>query len=145
MLGKIAAFFGKHKDVKEQFKSQTVLIVDDNETDLTLIKRTVERIGHRAITAANGIDGFALAKAQRPALILSDCRMPEMDGVEMCRRLKKDEDTKDIPIVFLTNVDTPKTVIECFDMGVNNYICKPIKPKLLMSQIELIFNECLAP
>jgi two-component system alkaline phosphatase synthesis response regulator PhoP len=51
--------------------------------------------------------------------------------------------TKDIPIVFLTSVESPKTVIDCFDMGVHNYICKPIKPKLLISQIEMIFKECL--
>jgi len=142
MFEKITQLFGIKGARQEDFVSRRILIVDDNEGDLKLIQRTVEKIGHQALIAANGKIGFETAKRERPDLILSDCRMPEMDGVEMCKHLKEDPDTKNIPLVFLTSVDTPKTVIECFDMGVENFICKPIRPKVLSSQIKTIFSEC---
>ena len=144
MFNKIAAFLGIRNARRDNVNTRTILIVDDNPTDLALIKKTVEKLGHRAVTAVNGSEGYEIARTQLPDLILSDCRMPEMDGVAMCRLLKDDETTKAIPIVFLTGVDSPKTVIDCFDLGVNNYLCKPIRPKLLTAQIETIFKECLA-
>jgi len=144
MFEKIAELIGLKSKSQDDFIMRSVLIVDDNEIDLKLVKRTVEKIGHRALTAENGKIGFQVAKDERPDLILSDCHMPESDGVEMYKRLKEDEDTKNIPVIFLTNVDRPATIIECFEMGAQNYICKPIKPKLLSSQIQSIFKECLS-
>ncbi|HQP09958.1 MAG TPA: response regulator [Candidatus Omnitrophota bacterium] len=143
MFGKIASLLRIKTAPEKKFKSHCVLIIDDNAGDLLLIQRTVEKMGHRALTAQNGKVGLELAKAEKPDLILSDCRMPEMDGVEMCRRIKEDPQTRDIPLVFLTGVETPSIVVECFDMGVDNYICKPINPKLLMGQIKSIFEEHL--
>ena len=143
MFDKIAAFLRIRGGRQKSTKRQTILIVDDNPVDLALIKKTVEKLGHRAVTAVNGSEGYEIARNQKLDLILSDCRMPEMDGVAMCRLLKDDETTKAIPIVFLTGVDSPKTVIDCFDLGINNYLCKPIRPKLLKAQIETIFKECL--
>lgn len=141
MLEKIAQLLGIKKTPDDDFESRCILVVDDNDGDLLLIKRTVEKMGHRALTAKNGKTGYDVAKTEKPDLILADCRMPEMDGVEMCKRIKEDPTTKDIPLIFLTNVETPATVIECFDMGVDNYICKPINPKLLTDQITTIFEE----
>ena len=144
MLNKIAQLLGIKTAQKKDFASRRILIVDDNQTDRVFIQRTVEKMGHYALIAENGKIGFQIAKEEKPDLILSDCRMPEMDGVEMCKRLKEDPETESIPFVFLTNVETPATIIECFDMGAENYVCKPINPKLLTSQIETIFNEHLA-
>ena len=144
MFEKIAQLFGKDQAEARDFDHRCVLVVDDNETDLTLLRKTVEKMGHRVLTAENGKIGFEIAKLEKPDLILSDFRMPILDGMEMFKRLKEDADTKDIPVVFLTGVNTPSAVIESFDMGVRNYICKPIKPKLLASQIKTIFKECLS-
>ena len=141
MFKKIARLLGIKAAVAENFVSRRILIVDDNEMDLKLIQKTVEKIGHQALLAENGKIGYEVAKAQKPDLILSDCLMPEMDGVDMCKLIKENEETKDIPLIFLTNVDTPKNVVECFDMGVENYICKPIRPKVLSAQIKIIFSE----
>lgn len=144
MLKRITQWLGIRNVSEENFVQRRILIVDDNKTDLLFIQRTVEKIGHQALIAENGKIGFEVAKAEKPDLILTDCRMPEIDGVTMCRMIKEDPDTKEIPVVFLTGVDTPKTVVECFDMGVENYMCKPIRPRLLASQIKTIFEECLA-
>ncbi len=141
MFEKVARLLGIGRASDKDFKGHSVLVVDDNKGDLLLIQRTIEKMGHRAVTAVNGKIGFELAKTEKPDLILSDCRMPEMDGVEMCKKIKDDPQTKDIPLVFLTSVEAPATVVECFDMGVDNYICKPINPKLLTDQITAIFDE----
>ena len=76
------------------------LIVDDSEIDRKLLQKTIEKIGHQVLTAENGKIGYETAKIEKPDLILSDCRMPEMDGVDMCKHLKGDTDTKNIPLVF---------------------------------------------
>jgi len=144
MFEKIAQFFGIKAAPQEDFIRRRILIVDDNAVDLKLIQKTVEKIGHQALLAEDGKAGYEIAKAEKPDLILSDCRMPQMNGVDMCKLIKEDADTKNIPLVFLTGVDSPKTVIECFEMGVENYICKPIRPKVLRSQIKTIFDECLS-
>jgi len=144
MFEKIAQIFRMKKRIPHDFVRKTILIVDDNELDRRLVRRTIEKIGHRAVSAENGKIGFQVAKDIQPDLIFADYQMPEQDGADMCKQLKADEDTKDIPIVFLTGVDAPAKVVECFDMGVDNYICKPINPKILTSQIRTIFKECLA-
>jgi len=141
MFGKIAQFLGIKKDPPEDFVSRRILIVDDNDIDLKLIQKTVEKIGHQALLAENGKIGYEAAKTEKPDLILSDCQMPEMDGIDMCKMIKEDPATQNIPLIFLTNVETPQTVVECFDMGVENYICKPISPKILTAQIKIIFDE----
>lgn len=141
MFKKIAQLFGIKRAPEDDFESRSILIVDDNEGDLLIIKRTVEKMGHRVLTARNGREGIDMIKAEKPDLILSDCRMPQMDGVEMFKQIKEDPATKDIPLVFLTSVETPANVVECFDMGADNYICKPINPKLLADQIRAIFEE----
>lgn len=144
MFDRLAQLLGLKKAPNEGFIRRCILVVDDNEADRILVQRTVEKMGHRVIMAENGRAGFQIAKTEKPDLILSDCRMPEMDGVTMCKRLKEDPETENIPLVFLTSVDTPATVVECFDIGVDNYICKPIDPKLLANQIKTIFDEYLA-
>jgi len=144
MFDKIAQFLGIKKDPPENFVRRRILIVDDNEIDLKLIQTTVEKIGHQALLAENGKIGYERVKAEKPDLILADCNMPIMDGVDMCKLIKENPDTQNIPLIFLTNVQTPGTVVECFDMGIENYICKPIKPKILSAQIKTIFDECFS-
>jgi CheY-like chemotaxis protein len=143
MFEHILRLFTAEKARAKDFVQRCILVVDDNETDRMLVRRTVEKMGHRVLVAEDGNVGFEMAKTKKPDLILSDCRMPQKDGITMCRQLKGDPQTKNIPLVFLTGVDSPATVVECFDMGVENYMCKPINPKILVSQIETILKECL--
>ena len=94
MLEGIFQLLGIKRAPKEDFGSRCILVVDDDKTDLLLIKRTVEKMGHCVLTAENGKIGFELVKAEKPDLIISDCRMPEMDGVQMCRHIKENSETK---------------------------------------------------
>ncbi len=126
-----------------KFEDRTVLIVDDNEVDRKLIAKTLMKMGCRVLTAVDGEIGLHIALSETPDLILSDCHMPNMDGVEMCRELKNSDETKEIPVIFLTGDTSPSKVVDCFELNVDNYMCKPINSKVLMSQIEDILTEHL--
>lgn len=128
----------------KKFSNHKVLIVDDNEVDRKLIAKTLDKMGCIVLTAVDGEIGLHLALSEKPDLILSDNNMPNMDGLTMCRELRENEETRDIPVIFLTGNASPAMVIDCFDMtNVDNYMCKPINTKLLMTQIEDILNEHL--
>jgi len=119
----------------------TVLVVEDNEVDRTVISRTVQKLGYRVIEANDGIEGLKMAKAEKPNLILLDCAMPKMDGLEMCRKIREDTEIANTSVVFITSVDTPKNIIECFDMDAENYLSKPVSGKVLTDQIKIVLKE----
>ena len=136
-------FFDKITGKKEDwpFANRTILVVDDNEVDRKIIVHALKDLGCKVMQAENGSEGYVKALSHRPDLILSDCNMPHMDGVEMCRQIKEDDKTKDIPIIFLTGVDSPRNVVECFSLEAENFMCKPINPKALTDQIRHILSE----
>ena len=119
----------------------TVLVVDDNPVDLKIIVHALKDLGCKVMTAENGSEGYVKAVSHKPDIILTDCNMPYMDGVEMCRQIKEDETTKNIPVIFLTGVDSPRNVVECFALDAENFICKPINPKVLTEQIKRVLEE----
>ncbi len=135
------SMFGKKKRSASLFAP--ILVVDDNEIDRKIIVSTLNKRGFETITANNGQEGLEMVKAQRPSLIVLDCEMPVMNGPDMCQHLKDDETTQNIPILFLTSIDTPKNVVECFQLDAENFLSKPIKPQVLTAQIDLILKEFL--
>ena len=126
-----------------EFANKTVLIVDDNPVDRKIIEKTLTKLGCRVLLAEDGEKGLQMAISQNPDIILSDCNMPKMDGVEMCLKLREHERTRDVPVIFLTGVNSPKKVVECFELEAYNYMCKPINSKILSSQIKEILQEHL--
>ena len=123
------------------FLGRCILAIDDDVTQRTLIQRVLEKRGYRVVTTQDGRTGLEMAVTQRPDLILLDSVMPLMSGNEVCRRLKEDNRTKNIPVLFLTSLDNPKDVIEQYDLGAEIHLKKPISPKELISQIEMTFEE----
>jgi len=126
---------------EKKFLDCSVLVVEDSDVDRKIIVRALEKLTCRVLTAGDGQEGYEMALANKPDIILSDCSMPRMDGVEMCKMIKKSEEIKDIPIIFLTGLDSPKVVIDCFELDAENFMCKPINPRLLTSQVEQIIKE----
>jgi CheY-like chemotaxis protein len=124
-----------------KFNNCTVLVVEDNVIDRKIIVKALSALGCKVMIAENGSEGYVKALSHKPNIILSDCNMPYMDGVEMCRQLKEDEKTRDIPVVFLTGVDSPRNVVDCFSLEAENFMCKPINPKELNGQIEQLLRE----
>lgn len=129
---------GHHTKIKNQ---RSVLIVEDSDVDLKLIKRAVKRCGYRVLVGRNGKEGLNLARDEKPDLILLDCDMPEMTGIEMCQQLRKDTGINQTPVIFLTSDDTPANTINCFELDAENYLNKPINPRLLSSHIDMVLNE----
>jgi adenylate cyclase len=121
-------------------KGKTILVVEDSETDQKVICRIVESAGYDVIKANDGEEGLKLAKAKLPDMVLLDCEMPKMNGVEMCRRLKEDAKLCDTPVIFITSVETPRNIIDCFELEAENYLSKPVSAKILLSQIENILG-----
>ncbi len=130
--------FGKDQKTEE---ARTILIVDDSEVDRTIAKKIIESMGHNTLIAENGQAGLDVVKGEKPDLILLDCEMPILGGVEMCRILKNNEDTEDIPVIFLTSVDTPRNIIDCFELDAENFLSKPINSKVLINQVSMILKE----
>lgn len=121
--------------------SQKVLVVDDEEPILELLKYNLEKQGYEVRIASNGHEAVEIAKKFHPDLVLLDIMMPKMDGVETCRLLRANPDLQNTFIVFLTARAEEYSEIAAFDVGADDYILKPIKPRALMSRISALFRR----
>ena len=118
-----------------------ILIVEDSAVQAELLRRTVETAGYAALVAKDGSEGLALARAQRPAAVISDVRMPEMDGYEMCRRMRLEQDLRDTPVIMLTELSEAADVIRGLNAGADRYVTKPYDERLLLSRLaDLLAN-----
>lgn len=118
-----------------------VLVVDDEESILELLKYNLEKEGYEVRTAGDGTEAVALAKKFIPDLVLLDIMMPKMDGVEACRILRSFPELQNTFIVFLTARSEEYSEVAGFDVGADDYISKPIKPRALMSRIAALFRR----
>lgn len=118
-----------------------ILIVDDEPDILEFIKYLLEREDYQVETAANGIEAIKKSKTFKPDLILMDVMMPIMDGIEACRQIKLQPDTKNIFIIFLTARSEEYSEIAGFEAGADDYINKPVKPRVLLSRIKAILKR----
>ena len=112
-----------------------VLLVDDSATILMMQKMALKSTPYQVITANNGEEGVAKARAERPDLILMDVIMPKMTGFEAVRKLRQDETTKDIPIIMVTTRGEPLNVEEGFESGCTDYVTKPIDSFALINKL----------
>jgi len=120
---------------------KSILVVDDEQDLLDLIEYNLKKEGYNVLKADNGLDGINLAKKNHPDLILLDIMMPEMDGIEVCDVLKKDDSLKNTPIIFLTARSDEKTEIRGLDMGADDYLTKPISTTKLISRINAVLRR----
>ena len=116
-------------------KQSLVLIVDDNPQNLKVLGNTLRENQVSPILVKNGADALRLLKRKKPDLILLDIMMPEMDGFEVCKHLKQNAATKDIPIIFLTAQAERESIIKGLEMGGVDYVSKPFNTRELMARI----------
>lgn len=121
----------------------TVLVVDDESDILEFVDYNLEKEGYRVVLAHNGAEALEKAKAEKPDLILLDIMMPEMDGIETCRTLRELPEFKRTLIAFLTARGEDFTQISGFEVGADDYITKPIKPRLLISRVNALMRRRL--
>ncbi len=120
---------------------KSILIIDDEEDIREIISYNLTKEGYTVLTAKNGEEGLKQAKKHIPHLILLDVMMPEMDGIEVCELLRSDETTRDIKVCFLTARSEDYSQIAGFDAGADDYVTKPVKPKVLASRIKAILRR----
>lgn len=121
--------------------NNSVLVIDDEQDIRVLIKYNLEKEGFIVSEASNGADGINMAKQNIPDLILLDVMMPGMDGIETCEKLKEIPELKSTMICFLTARGEDYSQIAGFEAGADDYITKPIKPKLLSSRIAAVLRR----
>ncbi|TRX72197.1 response regulator transcription factor [Carboxylicivirga sp. M1479] len=118
-----------------------VLLVDDEPDILEFVSYNMRKEGFQVLTANNGQEAIAIAEAELPELIILDVMMPEMDGIETCEEMKKIPALKNSIIAFLTARGEDYSQIAGFDAGADDYITKPIKPKVLISRAKALLKR----
>jgi len=118
-----------------------ILIVDDEPDIIEFIKYLLDREDYLVETATNGSEAIQIAKSFKPDLILMDVMMPIMDGIEACRQIKLAPESKGVFIVFLTARSEEYSEIAGFEAGADDYINKPVKPRVLLSRIKAILKR----
>ena len=124
----------KNSDIK-------ILLVDDEPDILEIVGYNLSTEGYQVITANNGLEGVRKAEKERPQLIILDVMMPEMDGIEACEKIRQLPELKDVMITFLTARGEDYSQVAGFDAGADDYITKPIKPKVLMSRVKALLRR----
>lgn len=122
-------------------KDICILLVDDEPDILEIISYNLSAEGYNVITAENGKEGLKLAKKKQPQLIILDVMMPGMDGIEACEQMRKQPELKDTVIAFLTARGEDYSQMAGFDAGADDYITKPIKPKILVSKVKALLRR----
>ena len=120
---------------------QTILVVDDERDLLDLIEYNLKKERFKVLKAENGEEGISKAKEHKPDLILLDIMMPKMDGLEAVEIMRKDDDLKKTPIIFLTARSDEKTEIDGLNKGGDDYITKPISTTKLVSRIKAVLRR----
>jgi two-component system alkaline phosphatase synthesis response regulator PhoP len=124
----------KKKDIK-------ILLVDDEQDILEIVGYNLAQEGYQIVTASNGKEAIVKAKKELPHLIIMDVMMPEMDGMEACENIRKIPELSHVIITFLTARSEDYSQVAGFDAGADDYIAKPIKPKLLVSKVKALLRR----
>lgn len=123
------------KAPKNDQTTTMVLIVDDVLDNLAVLHDALDESGHTVLVANSGAKALQIAKETQPDIILLDAIMPEMDGFQVCTKLKENIDTRDIPVIFMTGLTEAEHVAAAFEAGGTDYVTKPIRPKEVLARI----------
>jgi len=122
-------------------KDTKILLVDDEPDILEIVGYNLSNEGYHVITAENGAEGVEKAKSQKPHLIILDVMMPEMDGIEACEQIRNIPELENTVITFLTARGEDYSQLAGFEAGADDYITKPIKPKVLVSKVKALLRR----
>ncbi|MEG3986187.1 response regulator [Microcoleus sp. S28C3] len=121
-------------------KSPCIMLVDDEPANLILLEELLRLEGYATVSALSGDEALSLARASRPDLILLDIMMPEMDGFDVCDRLRKDTALQTVPVIFLTALDDDTSRLRGLEMMADDYLTKPFNSRLLLAKVENILQ-----
>jgi DNA-binding response OmpR family regulator len=121
--------------------AKKILIVEDDEDILQLVKLYLEKEGYRVSVARTGVEALKQTKSEHPDLLILDLMLPEMDGLEVCKRLRADSKTATIPIIMLTAKAEETDTVIGLELGADDYVTKPFSPKALVARIKAVFRR----
>ncbi len=121
--------------IKINNSDYTILIVDDVDANVLLLKLLISKAGYKTLTAYNGLDALEIVESSKPDLILLDIMMPVMDGHEVARRLRENPERAEIPIIFLSALNSTQDVVQGFKLGAADYVSKPFNKDELLTRI----------
>lgn len=118
-----------------------ILLVDDEPDIVEFLSYNLKKEGYEVLTASNGKDAIEIAKKEMPQLIVLDVMMPDMDGIETCREIREQKGLSEVLIAFLTARSEDYTQIAGFEVGADDYITKPIKPRVFISRVKALLRR----
>ena len=130
----------KIKRDKEQENKPTVLVVDDNQQNLELLQAYLEEVDCRTISAHDGLEALEIVGRDSPDLILLDVMMPKMSGFEVCKRIKNDPKTAEIPVIMVTALSEFGDIERAIDSGTDDFLSKPVNKLELLTRIKTMLK-----
>ncbi len=124
------------RDYKQDIGSSKILIVDDSRSNLLLLSDILTGAGYLVVSADNGVRALSLLADESPDLVLLDIEMPQIDGYEVCRRIKKTESTSLVPVIFLSSLQSSSDKVKGFEVGAVDFVTKPFQEKELLARVE---------
>lgn len=118
-----------------------ILIVEDSAIQAEVLRRTLVAQGFSVTVAKDGAEGLELARQQKPRLVISDIKMPVMDGYELCSKIKQEEDLKGIPVILLTELSDIKDIVRGVESGADYYVTKPYDEKYLLARVGTLLEK----
>lgn len=134
-------FFGLFKSKKKKTVALRILLIEDNALDRVFIENVLRKAYFEVVTAENGRDGVELAMQNNWDLVILDYFLPDANGTEICRMLRENAGTKNIPVVFLTVAQDGYTLLECYEAGAHLFLNKPINAGELIGQVRLALKN----
>lgn len=120
---------------------ETVLVVDDEEDILELVRYNLEKEGYSVVGVTTGEDALAATRVKMPDLLVLDLMLPGVDGLEVCRRLKSDPTTRQIPIIMLTAKGSEADIVTGLELGAADYVTKPFSPRILAARLKAVLRR----
>ena len=118
-----------------------ILVVDDDESIRELLMKSLESRGYAMVCAVDGVQGLEKLKSERPDLLITDINMPRMDGIELLKRVRADEELKEMPVIMLTAQTSDEEIITGLSSGADHYITKPFTIAQVVMGIQMMFDE----
>jgi CheY-like chemotaxis protein len=128
------------KNDKAQDKTPTILVVDDNQQNLELLQAYLEDVDCQAVPARDGLEALEIIAKEPPDLILLDVMMPKMSGFEVCKRIKNDPKTTDIPVIMVTALNEFGDIERAIDSGTDDFLSKPVNKLELLTRIKTMLK-----
>ncbi|HNX90768.1 MAG TPA: response regulator, partial [Candidatus Omnitrophota bacterium] len=122
-------------------EAKTILITDDNYDILLVTSMRLKEKGYKVLTAIDGVEALKIVETEAVDLVILDISMPNMDGMEVCRRIKANKNIPYIPIVFFTAKDSVEEKVKGMKMGVADYITKPVDHRELIARVEMVLEN----